>query len=550
MRLLLILVSLTFLFCAIASAQTPANATLSANRVKAQFNANGALFTNFQKGQFIAPYAPGQPEISLLRASGLWLAGLDPAGNLKGAAQLYNADGKADFKPGVLDENGLPQPGGDRVTGIYRVTAAEIAAHEADFADNGVIDNPQPSVFGWPAQGNWYFSQYHNGEELPFNTRNLAGYNDNNLDGSYDPSRGDYPSVEVRGCARNIVPAEMLWFSSHDAGFPHTQSGMNDIRMEVQCQAFAFNCTEDTPLHDAVFICYKLIYLGTERLDSAYIGLFNDFDIGNPADDFFGCDPSRALVFGYNGDNLDEGGYGADIPALGVKMLRGPLNTFGEEILMKHVIGFNATALSQPVEYYRLLSGSQIDGTPVPNGGIQYPGNPNDPATDSEVSAGNTPGQRYVLTSYGPFTLLPGAVNEFIAAYFYTQQPGATPLQNVQAMYTRADVIGTFFENCFKSSDQIVCNPIVDAPVLPAPAAGLKIYPNPAAQNFSIESEKTGIKRVQLTDLTGRVTFNQHLIGATVQLNVPVAALPNGMYLAEIWLDNGALAWEKVIVSR
>lgn len=531
------------------SAQTPASATLSVNRIKAQFNANGALFTDFQKGQFIAPYTPGQPEISLLRAAGLWIAGIDPAYNLKGAAQLYNAGGKADFIPGVLDNSGLP-PAAGSLAGIYRVTAAEIAFHLADLADNGVIDDPQPGVFGWPARGNPYFAQYHNGEELPHSSRSLAGFFDSDHDGHYNPTHGDYPAIEVRGCPLQYVPAEMLWFVFHDSGFQHTETGMAPTQVEVQCQAFAFNCTEDNPLRDAVFLRYKMINFGQERLDSVYVGLFNDFDIGNPNDDFFGCDTTRSLVFSYNGDDFDEGAYGAGAPVLGVDLFRGPLDTLGQEITLKHVMPVDPATLTGPLAYYQLLSGSNTDGSPAPDKGILYPGNPNDPAAESEVSAGNTPGQRYVLSSFGPFRLLPGAVNEFIAGYFYTQQPGATPLQNVQAMYDRADVIQDYFDHCFTGSGQIACSLLVDASTLPAPAAGLKVFPNPASQSFAVESESAGITRVQLSDLAGRRLFSQYLAGVASRVNIPVAGLPDGIYLAEIWLGNGARAWEKIVVSR
>jgi len=549
-----IMLSLLFtLIAASLSSQTPASATLSANRVKAQFNANGAMFTDFQKGQFIAPYAPGQPEISLIRAAGLWIAGVDPAYNLKGAVQLYNTNGKSDFFPGVLDNDGLPPfpPPGGSLSGMYRVTAAEIAAHLADLADNGQIDNPQPGVFGWPALGNPFFSQYHNGEELPQYPRALAGFFDHDGDGVYNPTRGDYPVIEVRGCALDQAPSEMLWFAFNDSnGFPHTQSNTAPLQMEVQCQVFAFNCLEDSPLRDAVFVRFKLVNLGTERLDSLFVGLFNDFDIGNPNDDFFGCDTSRSIVFGYNGDNFDEGAFGAEAPVIAADMFRGPLDTFGQEIPLKHVVAFNPADLTGAEVYYRLLSGSLADGSPAPGNGILYPGNPNDPAADSEVSAGNTPGQRYVLASYGPFSLLPGAVNELITGYFFTQQPGATPLQNVQAMYARADAIQAFFDNCFMPTDQIACSPVSSAPALHAPAAGLNIFPNPASQTFAVESEKTGITRVQLTDLAGRTTFSQYLAGTTLRVNIPIAELPAGVYLAEIWLENGARGWEKVVVSR
>lgn len=527
------------------TAQVPQSATLQTNRTKATFNSNGAMFTDFQKGQFIAPYAPGEPEISLLRAAGLWLAGWDLAGNLKGAVQLYNTDGKSDFYPGVLDDAGLPVTGS--ISGIYRVTRAEIEAQLADLADNGVIDNPQPGVMGWPARGNPYFEQYHPDQQYPFFTnRSFAGFYDKDGDGNYNPAYGDYPSIEVRGCPLNRIPSEMLWFAFHDTGI-HTESGMSPVQMEVQCQVFAFDCTEESPLRNSVFVRYKLINLATQPIEDLYAGLFNDFTIGNPDDDFFGSDPSRSLVFGYNGDDFDESGYGADIPVLGVEMFRGPIDTFGQEIPMKHVMSFDPATITGPLQFYNLLSGLYPDGTPAPNNGFLYPGNPNDPNADSEVSAGNTPGQRSVVASYGPFTLLPGAVNEMIAGYFYTQGDGQSPLQNVQAMYGRSDEIQAVFDNCFVPAN--CTQPIVDAPVLPD-AGFMRIFPNPAGENLTIEGELGNLQSLRLFDPTGRLVYSRRWSSPQSRISLSVKGFASGMYFVEIGLDNNAVVRKKVVVER
>lgn len=522
--------------------QTPQSATLNANRVKAVVNNNGALFTDLQKGQFIAPYTPGQPELSLLRAAGLWIVGTDPGGNLKGAVQLYNAGGKTDFYPGQLELDGTP--GTPALSGIYRVSRAEVDTHLADFADNGVIDNPQPGVFGWPGRGNPHFFTYH-GQDLPPTAQGLAGFYDRDEDGDYNPAKGDYPTIEIRGCPLNQAPTEMLWFTFHDAG-QHTESGLAPLQMEVQCQVFAYGCTEESPLRNTVFVRYKLINRGTEELSDLYTGLFNDFEIGNPGDDFFGTDPVRQLVFGYNGDATDKGGYDADSPVLGVDMFRGPLDVFGEEINLKHVVSFQPAQLNNAVSYYNLLQGRFADGSPAPNNGIQFPGSPNDPAADSEVSAGSTPGQRQVVASYGPFTLLPGAVNELMAGYFYTQEPGNTPLQNVQAMYQRSDEIQAFLDNCFTTAS---CSALVDAPE-PPDAPGLRLYPNPASQHLSIESQEADLTQVRLFDLAGREVYRAFNAYPQTLMHIPLETLSAGVYTASIGRQNQAARTEKVVVVK
>lgn len=526
------------------SSQDPAGATLDANRVKAQFNSNGALFTDLQKGQFVAPYVPGQPEISLLRAGGIWLAGKNTENQIAGALQMVNTGGVKDYLPGLLDASGQPYPGG-ALTGIYRVGSAEIEAHQADFADNGIIDNPLPAVFGWPAQGNPFFGLYHSGQVIPFAQEGLAGFADRDGDGIYNPAQGDFPALDIQNCPAGRVPTQMIWFVYHD-NTPHTQSGFAHLNMELQCLAFAFDCTEDSPLNNTVFVRHKLIYKGVVQVDDFHIGVYNCFTTGNTFDDYFGCDSTRALVFGYNSDAFDENGYGAHIPAMGVKVLGRPTENNGQPIPFARVFNFFPGELVPTYYQYFRMSRQYLKN--IPNN-FTYAGNPNDPNADSEWSAATKPGVRNVTASFGPVTLMPGAVIELNTGYFFTQEPGNTPLQNVQAMYSRADAIQAFFDNCFSPSDQIVCSPVTDAHDLPA-AAVIKIFPNPAGQLLTIASGNAGITRVQLTDMTGRTAYRQFMAGTVPQVKIPVSQLPPGLYFAEIWLEGGARGWERVVVSR
>ena len=79
-------------------AQDPAFEVLDVNNITARFNTNGALFTDFNSGQFSAG---GQT--STINSAGIWIGGLDPAANLKGAYQLNNENGNTDFRSGILD---------------------------------------------------------------------------------------------------------------------------------------------------------------------------------------------------------------------------------------------------------------------------------------------------------------------------------------------------------------------------------------------------------------------------------------------------------------
>ncbi len=533
---------LVFLFLQNVNAQTPDSAILEINNVKVQVNANGALFTDFTNGQFIAPHLPGEPEISTFRAAGIWIAGLDPGGNLKGAIQLYNETGKADFQPGTLDKNGSPS---GQLKDIFRVTKEDIEEHRADFNDNGVIDNPNPNVFGWPAQGNPHFSQYNNGDTLPNPTYGLAGFWDENVDGTYDPSNGDFPIVDKRGCHFDLPVAEILWFVFND-NTAHTESQMLPINIEIQCEAFAFDCQEPL-IANSVFTRYEIVYRGLEDVDSLFIGTFADFDIGNPNDDFFGSSSLHNLFFGYNGDEVDEGGYENNPPVMSVKHIRGPLSEFLGEVPLSYVMPINAPLPLNAIQYYQLLSGTPQDYQLAPANGFFYDGNPNDPTATSEISEGNTPGNRRVLSSYGPFSLEPGAVNEVIISYTFYQSPGNTTSQNLEEMYTSSDTLERIFENCINPPHDIPCS---QGPVslFDVSAGSLHVFPNPAMRTMFLEFPELGFSRLLLFDLNGKLVFGETLRQQSLKIEIDIQHLQNGIYFLAAQKEDGTFFRQKLII--
>ena len=94
--------------------------------------------------------------------------------------------------------------------------------------------------------------------------------------------------------------------------------------VEVQQAAWAFH--EGGPLGQSVFIRYRFINKNQSglSLDSAFVGMFLDPDLGNGRDDAAGCDPALNLVYAYNATNADSL-YGTGGPALGCVLLQGPL---------------------------------------------------------------------------------------------------------------------------------------------------------------------------------------------------------------------------------
>ena len=521
-------------FFHLVSAQSPAQSTLQVNNVKALVRANGTAFDDGQQGQFI-PIQPGLAQKTLVRNTGIWLAGVSPDGNLKGAV---STGASTDFQPGIL----APElPAVINFNKIWSLRCADINQHLADFNDNGVIDNPNTAVYAFPGMGNPFFEQYNPSLSLPLTTQGLAGYFDRNQDGLYNPAEGDYPNIEVRGCPLATFPEEQNWFAFND--LQAHPSKLAPINIEVQAQFFAFKTPLVSDLNNAVFARYKLINRSTENIDSCFFGVYADFDIGNPDDDFMGTIPNRHILYGYNGDTNDEGGFGSEIPVMAMDLLRGPLNENAEELGLHSSIVLDDASNLLDFQYYNLLTGRLKDGSPAPNGGLMYPGNPNNPNEASELTAGNTPGKRVGIASFGPFRLQPGAVNEIIVGYYYVHKPGATPLQNVQTLLSQPDVVQGLFDNCFGGLDN-TCDATSPAPE-PMEQRDLRISPNPAATEFRIESSGEPFSQVDISDMLGRRVKTLDLGLPVHRHTVQVGDLPAGIYMVRV----GGLV-RSIVVNR
>jgi hypothetical protein len=218
-----------------------------------------------------------------------------------------------------------------------------------------------------------------------------------------------------------------------------------------------------------------LINRGNLQLNNAYIGLFNDFDLGCANDDYIQCDVGRNMAFALNGDDNDgtcngHPGYGTQPPAFGEVILQGPRMDYdgsdnadvnslpgyngqgfndgvvdNERFGMVRFIYFNNTsgAMGDPntsAEYYELLEGNWLNGVPLSYGGsgystdpdavpahFMYPGD-SDPlgvGTNgtvmppwTDMSTGNAPGDRRGVASMGPFTLVPGQMEDILVAHY------------------------------------------------------------------------------------------------------------------------------------
>jgi hypothetical protein len=310
---------------------------LELNNVRAMVHTAGNLWQI--PGQNFSQYeVPKNSGIMALFTAALWLGGTDVNNQLKLAALRYR-NGQ-DYWTGplsqVLAETSYEEC--DKYDRHFISSKDEIrefnAWFEAGLADQQNGTNTQAALFPnyqvpeiiktWPAHGNVSLGQDYY----------LAPFYDFNDDGHYDWRDGDYPWYDIKQDKQCNVDRDVslygdknFWWVMNDKGNIHTETGADPIGMEIRAQAFAFASNDE--VNNMTFYNYVLINRGTQTLYNTYFGFFTDGALGDPYDDYVGCDVMRGLGYYYNGDNFDGDnsgykGYGYSPPAVGVDFFEGP----------------------------------------------------------------------------------------------------------------------------------------------------------------------------------------------------------------------------------
>lgn len=506
---------------------TPPSTTtfMELNNVRAMMHTAGNLWQ--VPGQNLSQYeVPKNSGVMALFTSALWLGGTDVNDQLKLAALRYR-NGQ-DYWTGPLTE-GSAETNYDNCTKYDRhfiSSQDEIREFDAWFSagiydqENGTTTQSDtypgyviPNIIKeWPAHGDVSVGQDYY----------LAPFFDRDEDGTYNWENGDYPWHDINktkacGIDRRVSLYGDLnyWWVMNDKGNIHTETGADPIGMEIRAQAFAFASNDE--INNMTFYNYELINRGTQTLKNTYFGFFTDGALGDPNDDYVGCDVNRGLAYYYNGDNYDGDnagykGYGDNPPAVGVDFFEGPyqdndgvandvgigpgeaLNGIGygdsiidnerfgmRRFLYYSNVGQGNISQTDPInaaDYYNYLRGFWKDGTPFYYGGtghlsdvtadptvpceFMFPGD-TDPLgwgtggqpqqPWTEESAGNSPFDRRFVQSAGPFVLKPGAINNITVGVVYARASGGSPFASVEVLRKADDKAQKLFENCFRVLD-------------------------------------------------------------------------------------------------
>jgi hypothetical protein len=240
----------------------------------------------------------------------------------------------------------------------------------------------------------------------------------------------------------------LIWsvFNDADPAY-HINAAGKTKPLGVEVQQSVFALARAGALGNIVFIKWRLENKGNNRLDSAYVSLWADPDLGDPGDDLVGCDTTLSLGYAYNETSVD-GVYGSAPPAVGFHMLQGVRENgvlLGMTSFRKYINGEDATGA---VETYNVMAGRHRDGSP-----LHVCDDPFQPVTTFQV-AGDPVSQtgcldfggddRRLSVSTGPFTMLPGDTEVVIVAIEVGQ--GANNLASVQQLRYVAAAANLAFE--------------------------------------------------------------------------------------------------------
>ena len=507
------------------------------NNAKGLIGNSGSFFNNAKSN--IAAYEipkatlPNQVKHFSIYDMSLVMEGRDSLNNLCGFSKVYN---NGDLFSGPIDDYLSMYYGSDA---IWKINKSEILTHISDFSKTGYT-MPE-AILKWPANGNIYL-----GKGLK-----LAPFVDVNHNTVYEPDLGDYPLIKGDQ-AVYVIMNDYNGVRTNSQGLPQNDYG-KQIGMEIHVMAYQFG-TNDA-INNTTFFNVKAFNRGKGDLHDVVFGLYTDFDLGNPSDDFIGSDSLRNMVFVYNGDDVDETnlqqGYGNEPPAVGVKFLSENANGAISYNGFSSVYPYNDPKNS--VELNDFLHGKWSDGSDLLYGGngkgtglgatsnpakFMFSGQTNK-GNWTETTAGNSFGDRRALIYDSPKEFNKGQQICFDFAVIYSDAH-VFPVQQIDSLAKVADFVQAFYDKqqgfCTESKITFL--------------AGLNgldlnidysVYPNPTNDDITVElSENRKLDNAIITveNSVGQTVKTQKVDGGLTP-KIDLSDVSKGIYILKI---NGANA--------
>lgn len=499
---------------AIAQLAFSTKAYLDINNIKAATLVHGDIWHDPDTKKVSCEFPQGTGKHTNYQAA-LWMSGLDKGGMLHTSVNKYRNG--IDFWPGPLGATGsVTYSVATDWARIWKVNASDIALYLS--LPSHTLTNTPTSILEWPAKGNIY-ARGNAGAVLTI-TDDMAPFNDADLDGKYDPLKGDYPKIKGD---------QMLWWVFNDNGPAHTASATEPLGIEIKASAYAYS--RGTKADNILFYEFDLRNTSVLTYSDFRVGLFSDVDLGFPFDDYIAFDSSRRMGITYNAKGIDApnglNSYGAHAPVTGLTMLEVPgdgLAGFQPLGTFTYFEPSTTSPIREPnnaMEYYRVLQGYNYNGDPMP-----FPGRYAYPVSDGAVECldNNPAGDRRFVMAAPAFVLMANSSTKLAMAFVVSDTTGTT--------CGSPDIFGTITDLADTAWD-IYFHPL-PLSVTPDPkmAQSFRMYPNPAQSTLFVE---TGVsagsyhERIRIYDATGK------LVQAAIQKEntryiISVGHLPKGIY--------------------
>ncbi len=373
--------------------------------------------------------------------SGIWLAsgkskapGANWVEELRSAAAEYTVE----FVPGAIGSENTN-------TGkIYQIQKIEIDAFlENDWAtfSSMTLDLPMTVIDGASAFTELISTDLPSNDFANWPVNDGAPWVDVDGDGEYDPENdGDYPE---------ILGDMFHWYVMNDADpAQHTPLwGTPPMNVDVQTSIFGFN--QAGAMGNIIFMRWVLINKGSDELDSVFVSMWHDDDVGDATDDLVACNVDLSVGYTYN-DADGDATYGLEVPAAGADFFQGPIVDSpgdtatvltwgqGKGYYLRKFADKKKLGLTSFAKY---INGDEIFDDPenaeeayrYMNGLVGNTGEPFiDPITgeasvfvhdgDPTTNVGwidDVPGDRRYLMTSGPFYFAPGDTQEVVGAMIF-----------------------------------------------------------------------------------------------------------------------------------
>jgi hypothetical protein len=398
-------------------ATADADRRIDVNRLLMWVANNGTYAFTFQPGLLGGLIFPKGSPKNALYGAGIWFGG-QVNGETRVSAGTYSTD----FAPGAMLDNVPDNPGKPeyRVYKVVRYSGDPLDTTRVERTSDELAANP---ILDPLLHDSW--SAYMAGavpHGAPWRLYRL-------------PKPGvPNDSVEVPG--PDVLGDQMLWSVYNDADYTSHQAWStpsNPLGLEIQQTTFAFD--RQGALGNTLFLKFRIINKGHQRIDRAYVSVWTDPDLGDGGDDLVGCDTTLSLGFCYNANNSDKV-YGATPPSPGFDFFLGPVNrvtgdTLGLTAFDKYI---NGSDPGTPLDAYNYMQGLNRDGTAVVDpttGQSTHFFHPGDPITGLGWLDSSPSDRRMLLTS-GPFTMQPGDTQTVVAGLLVGQ--GNDRLSSVAAL--------------------------------------------------------------------------------------------------------------------